>query len=284
MNGCLSGLSVARQKAFWGTFAFGVALSICSAALAGVDWARDPRTLYTNSHNRTGTGDGPFPAVYSEGGDWSVSKMIAVSAGGNVLVEFPRPIILEQILFPSRGSVSADGSQATASIRRRVTARFDDVTEPTNEFELLSVISEGRSVALPTEPSTASFALHSVHALRFSSGGSAFAFGGTVSAWISIDEFPTIFGRVDSSNGDFDGDGRASSEDLAILKARFGTADPSGEHGDANGDGFVGLTDFGMLKAQYVSTPEPSPLLLAALASAGLLAYRRQGPRSLRPL
>jgi hypothetical protein len=89
--------------------------------------------------------------------------------------------------------------------------------------------------------------------------------------------------------GDVNGDNRIDLDDIALFKGYFGLRG-SGIPADFNQDGTVNLTDLGIMKESFGShtpasgVPEPSTWLLAALAGAGLLAFRRGAARSLRPL
>lgn len=78
-------------------------------------------------------------------------------------------------------------------------------------------------------------------------------------------------------------DGVVDLSDFGILKANFGSGSTWAQ-GDFNGDGKVDLTDFGVLKANFgkdsgsapaaAAVPEPSAMLLACLAAAGLCLVR----------
>lgn len=85
--------------------------------------------------------------------------------------------------------------------------------------------------------------------------------------------------------GDANLDGKVDLSDFEILRQNFGKAG-SARQGDFTADGFVSLSDFAPLKGNYGATrftpgaaavPEPSGLLLAAMAAvgAGALGWRR---------
>ncbi len=82
------------------------------------------------------------------------------------------------------------------------------------------------------------------------------------------------------SPGDFDQDGDVDAIDLATFSTGFGV----NSSGDADGDGDTDGGDFllwqqnytGPLSPAIASVPEPSTLLLGALASVGMLIQRRR--------
>lgn len=70
---------------------------------------------------------------------------------------------------------------------------------------------------------------------------------------------------------DFNSDLTVDLLDFSILKANFGVDSAAHDQGDATGDGLIDLVDFATLKSQFgkfVSVPEPSSLLVIALATA----------------
>jgi hypothetical protein len=85
--------------------------------------------------------------------------------------------------------------------------------------------------------------------------------------------------------GDANGDGGVDLDDFGLLKASFGVTGLS-IPGDLNFDGEIDLSDFGLLKANFgrdpwpprpaQAVPEPSAWLLAAIAAAGLIKWRRR--------
>jgi hypothetical protein len=102
--------------------------------------------------------------------------------------------------------------------------------------------------------------------------------------------------------GDANADSKVDLTDFGILKENFGTGSTPAQ-GDFNGDAKVDLTDFGILKENFGKTsvpgepdvflgtvvyeplpaaavPEPSTLLLAATALAGLAGVRRRRDRN----
>lgn len=102
---------------------------------------------------------------------------------------------------------------------------------------------------------------------------------------ISIEQL--VGGQITVENylrGDVNLDGRVDLWDFVTLKQNAGKQG-NREQGDLNGDGQVDMNDFNILKdsfgeqvlhAQPSSVPEPSSAILAGLALAALLAFRRR--------
>jgi hypothetical protein len=131
-------------------------------------------------------------------------------------------------------------------------------------------------------------------AFEFALGGRMFSFGGNGSAPSIWDEFRvgTEFADVLPPSGpllgaDFDADGDVDSADYAAWETGFGTVGTAvPADGDADGDGNVGGSDLliwqgefgsGSAPATAFAIPEPTTLLIGAIAAMGWGAcYRRR--------
>jgi hypothetical protein len=98
-----------------------------------------------------------------------------------------------------------------------------------------------------------------------------------------------LLGLTNRLNGDADFDGKVQFSDFLILSENYGQADSSWSAGDFNSDGLVGFPDFLILANKFgesaqiaASVPEPSGVVMIAIALAGTLRRRRERGQACR--
>ncbi len=131
--------------------------------------------------------------------------------------------------------------------------------------------------------------LANINTFRFLHATVASDIGTPIAATIGLDNITATTAPL---AGDFNGDGTIDAEDYTVWRDNLGAPDESAIMG--NGDGLNGIdaadytlwkTNFasgggGSLAATRTPIPEPSTLLLLALASMGLIPHRRAAPKA----
>ncbi len=191
---------------------------------------------------------------YSFRDDFGFSSADAV-AEVSVTANFPRPVQLLgwEWTFGANGS-GRGTSSVTANTSTTVT---------TQEGKVLFVIERGRTLSSDRDAARASSSIGSTQVLLAPDGltegvtfqvrasGSGLGDGDIAAfARAYISEMTHLLGRLDTGDGDFDGDGITDLADFSVLKQNFGQRDLLGDRGDANGDGIVDLKDFALLKSK----------------------------------
>jgi hypothetical protein len=224
---------------------------------AGHNWIGDPRIefVFGSSDSQSIVPeiiDGRLSrGYYGSAFDYGVG-IDQVELSMQIEVRLPRPIDLLAFAWSASvaagaGSIGGGGGSARLSVRSG-----SQILSETKGTVLSG--PDGGSATVPLAVRTEMVdETHEVRNLLFAANGSARASGdmGSASAEANINDIAMILGAVDTSDGDFDGNGKTDLSDFGILRNHFGQSDLSGMNGDVTGDGLIDLSDFGRFKARF---------------------------------